>query len=219
MKKIKKTVILAIALIMLFAVMGLAGCDNRRNPAIDYGYFRVELNRQESYAIVFGLTDLGREQEILAVPMFVEGLPVRQIGRHVGMLGATEGIASQNLRKLYIPYNVTNTPAITVLTHGLSGSASHWSNTADNRFFAYDNRSLIERLRRQNGANVFWAQMNSATNFRLFELPIQNQLQIYDYNNLPTVPRLTFNEINRHMVIVFESTRSAAAGSHDQKRW
>ncbi len=45
-------------------------------------------------------------------------------------------------------YSVTSTPAITVLTHGLGGNASHWSNNVGT--FAYDNRKLTVLL-------LFWS--------------------------------------------------------------
>ena len=62
---------------------------------------------------------------------------------------------------------VTEAPMLTVLTHGLGGSASHWSNNYGNAQgtpfgFAYDSTSLIEQLREKSGdAVVYWAKMDN----------------------------------------------------------
>lgn len=128
------------------------------------------------------------------------------------------------------PFTTHRAPMITVLTHGLGGSVSHWSNTQCHRYFAFDSRSLIERLRWKNNASVFWARMQSGgTSFHLYNLPVQGQLQSYEYYdngerrpnpNLTPSRHLTFNDINNHMVIVFEATQGyggAAGGTNAAK--
>lgn len=53
----------------------------------------------------------------------------------------------------------TAAPQITVITHGLGGNASHWSNIGGE--FAYDSDSIMSRLDRElskvggNGANIY----------------------------------------------------------------
>lgn len=119
-------------------------------------------------------------------------------------------------------FSVTNTPAITVLTHGLGGKASYWSNNndniaADDTFgFAYDDRSLIERLRQVNGANVFWAKMEpDGTSFYLHRIPVmRSRYQQYKIDNLETVFQFTLSEINQHIIIVFEATETGREGAH-----
>jgi len=90
------------------------GCTRNRYFSTDY--FRVWLNYREGRATILGLTDLGREQEILAIPMFVEGLTVRQIGRYprLNVLGleASADFRSPYLVKLYIPHTVDIVKAI-----------------------------------------------------------------------------------------------------------
>ncbi|MGD9679381.1 MAG: hypothetical protein AB7V16_13650 [Vulcanibacillus sp.] len=60
---------------------------------------------------------------------------------------------------------VSDSPMITVITHGLKDSASAWSNnegstsSASPFGFAYDSDSIIKQLRNKNGANVFWEKM------------------------------------------------------------
>jgi len=86
---------------------GLPACIIDGNEIVETDYFRVELYEKDGYAIVLELTELGKEQEILAVPMFVEGLPVKQIGRHRGGMWSSDYVFdSANIKKLYIPHSV-----------------------------------------------------------------------------------------------------------------
>lgn len=111
-------------------------------------------------------------------------------------------------------YPVTATPAITVLTHGLGGDASHWSNNGNGQF-SYDNRSLIEKLRDSNGANVFWAKMSNSSRFNLYIIDETTQLSPYNISNLSTLTQLSSAQISKHIVIVFEATRESAIGDHN----
>jgi len=101
-------------------------------------------------------------------------------------------------------YPVTGTPSITVLTHGLGGNASHWSNNAGT--FAYDDRSLIEQIRQASGGRVFKAEMqNNGTSFYLYELSDkesngQTLARFATYRDLGTVSQLTYDDINQHMI-------------------
>lgn len=75
--------------------------------------------------------------------------------------------------------SVSDKPQITVLTHGLGGDASHWSNnsldvewTTDAEFkFAYSEDSLISKIEKQllgeGNVNVYWAKMNNLNSFNL----------------------------------------------------
>jgi len=111
-------------------------------------------------------------------------------------------------------FQVTGSPAITVLTHGLGGDAAHWSNNA-NREFSFDNRSLIERLRQQSGGNVFRAKMSyDGTRFTLGRVPIVGQGQPY---NLTPVTNLASSTINNHIIIVFEASPNGGSGNHQRK--
>jgi len=102
----KMTTFLLVMVFLSSGFWGLVGCG--RNPRFYSAYFEFELNERDGYAIVRRLTELGREQEILAIPMYVEGLPVRQIGYYprLNLLGMSGGIESSNLTKLYVPYTV-----------------------------------------------------------------------------------------------------------------
>lgn len=112
-------------------------------------------------------------------------------------------------------YSITATPAITVLTHGLGGAASHWSNNSNDKF-SYDNRSLIEKLRDKNGANVFWAKMDyDGANFDFYTITKLTQFAQYETSDLDKVTQLTNSCISKHIIIVFEATDGAANGSHN----
>jgi len=118
---------------------------------------------------------------------------------------------------------VTNTPQITVLTHGV-GAARDWSNVVrrdaqgnpilnsnGNRIldFAYTSNSLYRQLYTQaGGAYIYWARMQSDNrNFVLAD--ITNQRAQYNQNT-----RLYYiNDASRHIIIVFDA--STGRGSND----
>lgn len=114
-----------------------------------------------------------------------------------------------------------NAPQITVLTHGLGGDASHWSNNEG--VFAYDEDSLISRLslelskNGQGGANIYWAVMQDSTSFQLFDLnDSKNRIlkevanenggieSKYVYEWKESTNAIT--DISKHIIIVFESS-------------
>lgn len=87
---------------------------------------------------------------------------------------------------------VMDIPQITVLTHGLGGSAAHWSNQYNGgRYikFEFDADSLIEKLREKSGA----AQMYKVEN---------NEIKC-EYDDT-VKDKITDN--SKHIIIVFESS-------------
>lgn len=69
----------------------------------------------------------------------------------------------------------TASPQMTVLTHGLTGGAFHWSNkeVSENVYkFAYSDSSLISQLSASvtGGAQIYWAKMQSHNTFKLYDL-------------------------------------------------
>ncbi|MGI6710323.1 MAG: InlB B-repeat-containing protein [Bacilli bacterium] len=104
-------------LIVCFLLLLMSGCRYRYDPykdkvnvVVETDYFYVQLivkNVKEPRACILELTDLGKEQEILVIPEYVEGLPVRTIGRQEF---STFGwrIISDNLKKVYVPITVTS---------------------------------------------------------------------------------------------------------------
>lgn len=89
-------------------------------------------------------------------------------------VGYSQGISLENLHNLtnssknsdgtYTNTVSTNSPQITVLIHGLGGAASDWSNdfstSGNNLQFAYNGKSLVEKLRRNTDGVVYRAETN-----------------------------------------------------------
>ena len=106
-------------------------------------------------------------------------------------------------------------PQITVITHGLGGNASHWSNDGNNNF-AYDSSSIISRIdqelsKKGNDANIYWAVMQSSTSFCLYDLKNtsnKNNLGVYQPNAATT----SITSVSKHIIIVFQSTEAATNG-------
>ena len=112
----------------------------------------------------------------------------------------------------------TEVPQITVLTHGLNGNASHWSNNSYG--FAYDEDSLFMRIDEElsknggKGAHLYWAKMNKTNSFYLYDLKTKpNDKSVYE-NNVDRITSIT--EISKHIVIIFEATYSSSNGYNYQ---
>ena len=112
----------------------------------------------------------------------------------------------------------TEVPQITVLTHGLGGNASHWSNNSYG--FAYDEDSLFVRIDEElsknggNGAHLYWAKMNGINSFYLYDLKTKPNDKIVYENNVDRITSIT--EISKHIVIIFEATYSSSDGYNYQ---
>lgn len=105
-----------------------------------------------------------------------------------------------------------NAPLITVLTHGLGGTASHWSNNIEGSkaYFAPDNDALFAMLAADSDANVYWAQMNEHKSFRLLDLKNPNNLTSKYYfspQNGHTITQV--DDISKHIIIVFEAYKNS----------
>lgn len=111
----------------------------------------------------------------------------------------------------------TDAPLITVLTHGLGGAASHWSNV--NNVFTYDEDSMFARLEREllkngrNGANIYWAVMQNSTAFKLYDLNDEDNrtvrkqgtsLEYIEYEEKKTTTAIT--DISKHIILIFQSS-------------
>jgi len=113
----KKSIIISILVVL--GVFGLSGCgskpeeydpENRKNStSIQTDFFKVQLfnvdcrEYYDKWARVYGLTELGKKQEILVIPEDIEGFPATMIG----VLGSKKyGIKSDNLKKIYIPQTI-----------------------------------------------------------------------------------------------------------------
>ena len=95
-------------------------------------------------------------------------------------------------------------PAITVLTHGLGGSAGDWSNdmhmqgknwvVPNPNNFVYSPESIIEKIRNQipGGIKLYVAKAYSATYFNLYK----------EYSN---IEETILTDFSQHIVVVFDS--------------
>jgi len=156
--------------------MGSAACDS--NEIVETDYFRVELLKKEGYAIILELTELGKEQEILAVPMFVEGLPVKQIGKKkAGMWSDWYCIDSTNIKKLYIPHSVER-----ILRNHLAIGAVIVINLVDlpDAYFANFSYSTLVHLNYINGVG-YVAQRPNATFMYNFSDSTNQAYYWFDY--------------------------------------
>lgn len=113
-------------------------------------------------------------------------------------------VGAKNSNSIY-----SGAPQITVLTHGLGGDASHWSNNGMGDF-SYDERSLFSRINvelRKNGsndANIYWAKMTDRGSFYLYNLnSLPADKILYDAAILTKIPSIT--DVSKHIIIVFES--------------
>jgi len=112
----KKPIIISILVVL--GVFGLSGCGlfwPKYDPEKDTGatliqtdFFKVQLfdvdyrGYKDGWSIVYDLTELGKEQEILAIPEYIEGYRITQIG----IRSKKYGIKSDNLKKIYIPQTI-----------------------------------------------------------------------------------------------------------------
>lgn len=107
----KKVLILAMAA-MLMAVF-ISGCNpeyDNRYERIETEYFKVQMHvadekkgeNYESFAVIYDLTPLGKQQEILVFPDYVNGLPVKTIG------AGSRRIKSDVVKKVYLPRTLQN---------------------------------------------------------------------------------------------------------------
>ena len=104
-----------------------------------------------------------------------------------------------------IPVNTGNAN-ITVLTHGLNGTASHWSNDGNGNF-AYDENSIINRLYNlYNEVNVYLLKFKEINNFELIDLTTQINSNL-DNTNFDTKGNEVNSivDISKHIIIIFEA--------------
>lgn len=95
----------------------------------------------------------------------------------------------------------TDTPGITIFTHGLGGSAGHWSNNFNGTkgsgdSFAYDSNSIIEKMRSSSDSEIdlYRAKTNSSSNFTLYS----------EYHTDDTHIITTISEFSNHTIVVMD---------------
>ncbi len=109
----------------------LISCKGLENQ-YEVGYFKcineIDKDTNETYVCLLDLTELGKQQEIIAIPEFINGLPVKQLGgiQHTCVYSLPYRMNSENLKKLYILNETTKifkgliVPNATVVIMGFS---------------------------------------------------------------------------------------------------
>ncbi|MDR1138413.1 MAG: InlB B-repeat-containing protein [Clostridiales bacterium] len=117
----KRTLRIVLAMLVLVSILTLSACKrydpyndpNRPVVISDDGYFYIRLNKSNQTAIALGLTDIGKEQQVLVVPSVVQGFVVNEIGlvRQNGVMWGVSmyfPLESEQLQKLYMPHTIWN---------------------------------------------------------------------------------------------------------------
>ncbi len=122
----------------------------------------------------------------------------------------------------------TENAGITVITHGLGGDASGWSNQSQygytsNLEFVYDSNSIIEKLRKYTNGDVYLAKFSSKTDFyleRLHDLSAEEEVAKEYYKNNNSLSSSILDSlkyensaeyltclpsIDKHIIIVFQA--------------
>ena len=115
-------------------------------------------------------------------------------------------------------------PAITVLTHGYGGNASHWSNNYYGQF-VYQEESLITKIVKKSNADVYYARCTSQTSFDLLKCNWNSNFYFDadDYKNgivddsYIQVERI--NDVSKHIVVVFESQKPQNSNEYVYKEF
>lgn len=104
----------------------------------------------------------------------------------------------------------TDSPMITVLTHGLGGSASHWSNDGGDDFAPDEGETALffqlknELTKRGKDANIYWAVAQNSS-FNLYDLLLETNIgEDGKYQKGESITKIT--DISKHIIIIFESS-------------
>ncbi|MDR0855503.1 MAG: alpha/beta hydrolase [Christensenellaceae bacterium] len=108
---------------------------------------------------------------------------------------------------------VATRPTVTVITHGMGGEASHWTNDLEK--LAYDEASVVEQIRAAEPGNVevYWAKSYGETavnstkyNFELRPLETTGYVVGDDAEGRSrSIQRLDAGSAGKHIVIIWES--------------
>ncbi len=135
------------------------------------------------------------------------------------------GLQEKNSERYYMDKRNDNIvsekePLITVLTHGLNGNASHWSNKSGS--FCYVKDSLIDRLSSICDCNVYVVKVTDFKQLEIYDFTeIHNQARStqinlrYDTNN-KSIKKDHITDISKHSIVIFEATRDAKNGTNDE---
>lgn len=100
---------------------------------------------------------------------------------------------------------VSSSTNITILTHGMSGSAANWSNDGKHDIFSFTSESLITRLYNDN-TSFYWGCFSDSTNFEFYDITSQlddciNNHKAYEFEKTKIV-----DEIDDNCVLIYEAS-------------
>ena len=113
---------------------------------------------------------------IAIISVLLSCIPVLTAYVAYAYTGQSENLTKAQLHSATLAESVyTDIPGITIFTHGLGGSAGHWSNEFNGTkgsgdSFAYDSNSIIEKMRNSSDSemDLYRAKTNSSSNFTLY---------------------------------------------------
>ena len=108
--RIRKTVSVLLLFALSISAMACMGACTDNGKMFETDLFRCTYNEDETGVIILGLTEKGKEQEILVIPEEINGLPVVQLG------GTTKGypyqssstLRSEKVKKVYFKTTKAN---------------------------------------------------------------------------------------------------------------
>ena len=136
--------------------------------------------------------------------------------------GATYNSVSYNMDEKRTDVVVSDdAPQVTFITHGLSGSAAHWSNGSGDPDwgFAYSPGSIIDLLQQKASCNIYLAKINSIDD-TTDEIDLEKiELKLYqlEHNNYFST---TDNEIEnitdntKHSIVIFEGDNTGQSNDY-----
>ncbi|VEU80832.1 alpha/beta fold hydrolase [Haploplasma axanthum] len=108
-----------------------------------------------------------------------------------------------------------NEPLLTVFTHGLQGSASHWSNN-ENSLFSYSKDSIITRMAKITDSNIYWVKIDGQMEIRDITDELYDSLRAsHTHTNYSGKIVRNITDISKHSIILFEASETATAGRND----
>ena len=104
----KMTHISIIMLFLLFSILLIYGCScNPRDYWLKSGDFLYTAINDNQDVVIKNLSDEGEQKEIIVVPEFIDGKKVVSLGL-VNIALPNYQWKSEKLKRLYIPYQVSN---------------------------------------------------------------------------------------------------------------
>ena len=129
-----------------------------------------------------------------------------------------ETIGGENYTYDYARYNLSSRdnskiisddpPQVTFLTHGLGGTAGHWSNNGVTADFSYSENSIIELLKQKAECNVYVAYVNEGFTVNFFKIleNVENSEITYTKEE---IDKITDN--TRHSIVVLDAFQPYAS--------